>query len=164
VLDEFCDPLTHKIVAFLRGIGLGVKTGIVLGEHALPGIDIDHGMLVVDEARLLFPGDLLHEAGHLAVVTPARRAAFHNDVGNDGGEELGAIAWSYAAAIHMGIDPALVFHAQGYRGASDSILENFAGGFYIGLPWLVYCGLAVDAGHAAGAPPYPHMIRWLKEE
>jgi hypothetical protein len=86
--------LTERIVAFLAGIGLKVRVGEVAGPTILPGILVEHGGLLFDPARLRFPCDLLHEAGHLAVAPPARRAAMHRDVGSDPAEEMMAIAWS----------------------------------------------------------------------
>ncbi|HLL45330.1 MAG TPA: hypothetical protein VK399_01415 [Longimicrobiaceae bacterium] len=83
----------------------------------LPGVRVDRGRLLVDEARLLYPGDLLHEAGHVAIMPAAERGEREGDVGADLDEEIGAIAWSYAAAVHLELDPAVVFHAHGYRGA-----------------------------------------------
>ena len=71
----FQNPLTERIAAFLREIGLSIRAGAVGDDTALPGIDIEHGALVIDEAKLKYPGDVLHEAGHLAVVTPAERPA-----------------------------------------------------------------------------------------
>jgi len=161
----FTDPLVERIAAFLREIGLEVRSGTVGEGTALPGITIDRGILVVDEARMLYPGDLLHEAGHLAVAPPARRTAFRHDVGNDPAEEMMAIAWSYAAALYLKIDPAIVFHADGYRGGGPSIVENFSAGHYFGVPMLDYVGMAVDIDRARreGLMPYPHMRRWLRE-
>ena len=161
----FRDPLTVVIADFLRQIGLGIRSGAVEGETALPGIDIDNGALVVDDDKLLYPGDVLHEAGHLAVVPAQRRAAFHHDVGNDPAEEMMAIAWSYAAALHLGIDPAIVFHADGYRGGSAAILAAFAERPSFGVPMLDYAGLTYQGCRPMppGAKPYPKMIRWLRE-
>jgi hypothetical protein len=34
---------------------------------------------------------------------------------------MGAIAWSYAAALQIGLDPGIVFHAAGYRGSSQEL-------------------------------------------
>jgi hypothetical protein len=79
---------------------------------------IQRGVLVVDEAQLSYPSDLLHEAAHLAVAPAAGRNLLDGDTGDDGGEEMGAVAWSYAAALHLRLDPAVVFHAHGYRGDS----------------------------------------------
>jgi hypothetical protein len=156
--------LTERIVAFLAGIGLAVRAGDIEGATVLPGILVEHGELVFDPARLRFPCDLLHEAGHLAVVPPARRAAMHRDVGSDPAEEMMAIAWSYAAAVHIGIDPALLFHDE-YKGGGPAILAAFAGGGGFGVPMLEWVGLTYDVrrARAEGGEPYPRMRRWLRE-
>jgi hypothetical protein len=156
--------LTDRIVAFLRGIGLTVSTGEVAGPTILPGILVEHGGILLDRDKLRFPCDLLHEAGHLAVVPAERRAATHRDVGSDPAEEMMAIAWSYAAARHLGIDPALLFHDD-YAGGGPAILTAFTdcGGF--GVPMLQWVGLTYDArrAHAEGRAPYPHMRLWLRQ-
>jgi len=46
-----------------------------------PGIQIQRGVLVVGEAQLSYPGDLLHEAAYLAVVPAARRGLLDADAG-----------------------------------------------------------------------------------
>ena len=153
------------IAAFLRQIGLPVETGEIDHPTFLPGIHIDTGVLRVAPAKLLWPGDLLHEAGHLALLAGERRKEAQGDVGDDGGDELGAVAWSYAAAVHLRLDPAIVFHEGGYQGGGRSMLENFAEGRYLGLPMLQWRGLCLDEKNAAaaGVRPYPHMMRWLRE-
>ena len=164
VQGQFADPTTATIATFLLGIGLDLRAGTVAGPRPLPGIDIDRGVLIVDESHLLHPGDLLHEAGHLAVVPPDRRAAFHRNVGDDPAEEMMAIAWSYAAALHLEIDLAVLFHQDGYRGGSEAILAAFQPGPGFGTPMLDYVGMA-HAGtrpFPPGAKPFPAMIRWLR--
>jgi len=160
----FRDPLTNRIAKFLRDIGLTVRAGEIRERTVLSGIIVEHGALVVDEAKLRFPCDLLHEAGHLAVVPPARRAAMHHDVGSDPAEEMMALAWSYAAALHIGIDPEVLFHNE-YRGGGSVILGTFTGGHGLGVPMLQWVGMALDAADARehGTRPYPHMRRWLCE-
>jgi hypothetical protein len=54
------------------------------------------------------------------------------------GDEMTSIAWSYAALRHLELDPAIIFHDDGYKGGAASIIENF------------------------GVEPYPHMLRWLR--
>jgi hypothetical protein len=154
---------TAAIFAFLDEIGLPVRFGEISEPTFLPGIRIEHGRLLVDESLLLYPGDLLHEAGHLALLPPERRADINGEAGDDGGYEMGAIAWSYAAAVYIGLDPAIVFHAAGYRGSSQAILENFEAGRYVGVPILVWLGLTVSPSgdEARGVTPYPHILKWL---
>lgn len=146
-------------------IGLPVRFCTISEATFLPGIRTERGRLLVDESRLLYPGDLLHEAGHLALLPPERRAAITGEAGDDGGHEMAAIAWSYAAALNIGLDPAIVFHAAGYRGSSQAIMENFAAGRYVGVPILVWLGLTVNppGDEAQGVTPFPHMLKWLVE-
>ncbi|HEU4329242.1 MAG TPA: hypothetical protein VFS21_39245 [Roseiflexaceae bacterium] len=162
---SFSDPITSRIVEFLRGIGLAVQSRDLSEPTFLPGILIENGGLVIDERRLLYPGDLLHEAGHLAVAPGALRPQLGGNVTSDPTEEIMAIAWSYAAAVQLGLDLQVVFHAGGYKGGNDSLIENFTAGRYIGLPMLQWVGMALDERRAnkEGQPPYPHMLRWLRE-
>ncbi len=156
---------TQQIAAFLRGIGLVVVPEQTGSGSFLPGVEVIPNGLRVDETHLAHPGDLLHEAGHLAVLSPAERAMAAEDAGDDGGLEMAAIAWSYAACLYLGLDPAIVFHPDGYRGASQALIENFTAGRYFGVPVLQWLGLAVEPQHAApGQPAYPCMIRWLRDD
>ena len=164
----FTDPLTDRIAEFLIGIGIPVEPGPVPEDSFLPGIALVRGGLVVDEARLEHPGDLLHEAGHIAVAPASARPSM------TGGAEIpeldmqelefAAIPWSYAAALAIGIDPAEVFHSGGYRGLSEGLLRNFAGGVPLGVNHLQDAGMTVNSSRAAalGVAPYPHMLRWLR--
>ena len=151
----FVNPLTQQIATFLESVGVPVRAGPIPDSTFLPGIHIEQGALVVDEAQLSYPGDLLHEAGHLAVMTAERRVSPNGFADDGGGEEMAAIAWSWAALSQMGLAPEVVFHEGGYKGGSRSIIENFESEHYFGVPLLQWMGLT-DAG-------YPAMVRWLRE-
>ena len=157
--------LTARIVAFLRDIGLDVRAEAISEQTILPGITIRGGALIFDEARLQYPGDLLHEAGHLAVVPAARRRDMQWNVGTKAAEEMSAIAWSYAAAVHLGLPAAVVFHPDGYRGGGEALADNFSRGHYVGVPTLQWIGLTYERKQAEqlGVAPYPHMIQWLRD-
>jgi hypothetical protein len=159
---RFADPLTDRLVAFVRSIGIDVHTATLPEKTVLPGLDIRHGAILVDEARMTHPGDILHEAGHLAVTDVAERHAPR--LSPSGGDEMTSIAWSYAALRHLELDPAVVFHDDGYKGEGSSIIENFTAGCYFGVPLLQFYGMAIEPRRAAetGAKPYPHMLRWLR--
>lgn len=164
MLPEFADPTTTKIVGFLIESGIPVCVADLPESTFLPGIMIDRGALVIDPSRLLHCGDLLHEAGHLAVLTANERAHAGPDMGSDGGFEMAAIAWSYAAALHLQIEASVVFHADGYRGSSQAYIENFREGRYLGVPMLQWLGLTADPKQTPGLAiqPYPHMLHWLR--
>ncbi len=158
----FADPLTERLATFVRSIGIEVRAATLPAGTFLPGLDIRDGALLVDEARLAHPGDILHEAGHLAVADPAERNAPH--LSPSPGDEMTAIAWSYAALRRLDLDPAIVFHPEGYKGASDSIIENFTAGRYFGVPLLQLYVMSCEPRLAAekGVAPFPAMLRWLR--
>lgn len=75
-----------------------------------------------------------------------------------------AIAWSYAACMHLVIDPFFVFHEQGYRGGSEQIVDSCGKSDYIGLLMLQAVGMTTSEKQATSEiPSYPHMIKWLRE-
>ena len=157
-----------KISAFLNAIGIEVIIRPI--EHAtfLPGILLENGKIIADPDKLLYPGDMLHEAGHLAAYPPDVRATIGDPLPEEmaDGLELMALAWSYAACLHIGLDASLVFHDGGYRGQGSHLLKTFAGGSYIGLPMLQYFGLAYDEkkSEELNILPYPNMVHWLKPD
>ncbi len=162
-------PEIDAIVAFLRRIGLKIEFCELGSRTFVPGISIREGVLLVDLPALTYPGDLLHEAGHLAVMTEQQRSTCDADAGSDAGMEMAAIAWSYAAALQIGIDPLAVFHPDGYKGGGAQIVENFSAGRYFGVPLLQWYGLTecpvppafpeVSSSHVV----YPRMKRWVRE-
>jgi hypothetical protein len=158
----FADPLTERLVAFVRGIGIQVHAAALPGETLLPGLDIRDGAIVVDEARLAHPGDILHEAGHLAVTDPAERNMPR--LSPSPGDEMASIAWSYAALRQLDLDPAIVFHPDGYKGGSTAIIENFEAGRYFGVPLLQLYAMSYEPRQAAekDVAPFPHMLRWMR--
>jgi len=158
----FANPLTERMAAFLCGIGIDVRAERLPAETFLPGLDIRHGAILVDEERLAHPGDLLHEAGHIAVAPSAQRA--EPTLTPDAGDELATLAWSYAALSHLALEPAIVFHTEGYKRGAQSLIEAFTGGGSMGVPLLQYYGMTVEPKNAAarGVEPFPHMLRWLR--
>ncbi|MCC3157668.1 hypothetical protein LJ737_10485 [Hymenobacter sp. 15J16-1T3B] len=154
--------LVDQLLDFLRSIGLPVREAPVPADSFLPGLRIEDGALLVDRARLLYPGDILHEAGHLAVVPAAVRAGLGPNIAQyrtpdeAQGDEIVAQLWSYAAAVALDLSPAVVFHADGYHGHSEWFTQNYQQGQYPGLPLLVWMGLTT-------AEEFPRMTRWLRE-
>jgi hypothetical protein len=152
-----------RIVAFLTRIGIPVAAQRLEGESFLPGLTIRDGGLVYDPERLAWPGDLLHEAGHVAVTDPALRPAMCQP-SDDPGEEMAAIAWSWAAAMEIGLAPEVLFHEGGYRGGAAALIENFSNGRDVGAPLLAAWDMTTEPHRARkyGGVPYPQMRRWLR--
>jgi len=157
------DPVTARIITFLGEIGIPVLVEALDEDTLLPAMTVRDGALVIDPARLTWPGDLLHEAGHIAVTDPALRATLC-DVPSDPAEEMAAIAWSYAAAVEIGLDPHIVFHDEGYRGGGGYLADVFADGATPGVPMLQWFGMTASkrGTEEQCAEPFPHMLRWLR--
>ncbi|RSK48764.1 hypothetical protein [Hymenobacter rigui] len=149
------DPL----LAFVQEIGLAVREAPLRQLTFLPGLLIAEGQLVVDRRRLLYAGDILHEAGHLAVTTAAERPTLGGNITENNpekeGEEMAVLAWTYAACHHLNLSPAVVFHPAGYKGQSEWLIQQFESGSYLGLPLLVWMGLTTQSD-------FPRMHRWLR--
>lgn len=97
------DPSLSKIVDFLMQIGFDVMRRDLPDDTFLPGIAVEGSVLLIDPEKLKYPSDLLHEAGHLAVLTPVQRQNSGGDFSDDAGNEMAAIAWSYAASVALGL-------------------------------------------------------------
>lgn len=163
------EEIAEVIITFLRETGIDVEETTLDGETFLPGILVEGGKLLVDRSKLKFPGDLLHEAGHLAVVPAGKRSNLSDKVELDDAAmdpiEAQAIAWLYAAALHLEIDPRVVFHEGGYGGQAEALMTNFDLGVYLGVNGLEEAGLALTEKSALvlNANPYPKMRKWLRD-
>lgn len=156
---------TEKIVDFLTKIGIKTQFSVIDTPTFLPGIKIDKGDIFIDRDKLLYPGDLLHEAGHLAVSEKAKRVQMGEDSFFDGGEEIVAILWSYAAAKAIDLPLTVLFHIDGYKGQSDWLIESFENQVFVGLPLLEWMGLTAGKEKAKEMriSPFPNMIKWLRD-
>ncbi|MBC3873948.1 hypothetical protein H8K55_10125 [Undibacterium sp. LX15W] len=154
---------------FVEGLGITIIFRQLHAPTFLPGLDLGPNCIYVDSEKLLYPGDLLHEAGHLAVTTAPQRAA----VGSAAlelpwptdGEEIAAVLWSYAAAVHLEIPLEIVFHSEGYKNESGWLIDHFQQKQFIGLPLLQWMGLCYDEQQAPlhQAQPFPVMRKWMRD-
>lgn len=165
----FEDALTNRIAEFLNGIGIKVVPRRLDGESFLPGVLIERGRLLVDEAKLRYPGDLLHEAGHLAVAPTCLRPGLSGEVvipdADMNAVEVQATAWAYAAVMHLGLEPAVLFHEGGYEGKSAGLIFTYTAGVYPGAHGLQTLGMTAtgETARELHVPPYPHMLKWLRD-
>ncbi len=157
------------VILFLQSIGLSIQYDNIETDCFLPGISIENGGLIIDTKKLQYPGDILHEAGHLAVVTAEDRPTLNeHDIAlrpQREAEEMMAIAWSYAVCVHLGIDARFVFHDNGYKEGGTSLAENFENKQYFGVPMLQWVGMTLEQKNAVeqGKPAYPAMLHWLRQ-
>ncbi len=131
------EEIISKIFAFLDKIGIEHEESKIEGPVFMPGMTIQNGKLIVDPPAVKYPGDLLHEAGHIAVTAAERRNIMNGDIATENaGEEIATLLWSYMAAREIGIPPEVVFHPAGYKGDSEWLVTNFNNKTFIGYPLL----------------------------
>lgn len=149
-----------QIAAWLEGIGIPIRIAQLPDAILMPNTDVIDGEILVDPARPGWPGDLLHEAGHLAVTAPERRAS--GGMSEDPAEEMASIAWSVAAARACGISLEVLFHSAGYKGRAAEMIESFTSGRAFGAPMLALWGMTAERPGDHGLPVFPDMARWLR--
>ncbi|WP_394774675.1 hypothetical protein [Flavobacterium sp.] len=157
-----------KVLLFLNETGIDVIEK-ELDNTFLPGLSLGPDCIYIDYNKLLYPGDILHEAGHLAVTTSAERKLVETkEIAPDWptqGEEIGAILWSFAASNYLKLPLDFVFHPDGYKDSSDWYISNFNDKNYIGLPFLEWIGLCFSEERALkeGKEAFPIMQKWLRD-
>ncbi len=146
--------------SFIRNKGIPVKEQPLDPPNFLPGLRISVGELLYDSEKLLYPGDMLHEAGHIAVTKTIDRPFLNDNVtaadAAKEGEEMAVLLWTYAACVELNIAPDYVFHPNGYKNQSDWLIENFQAGIYPGLPLLVWMEMT-------DTRTFPKMKKWLRD-
>jgi hypothetical protein len=159
----------EKSISFLQSLGIPVHFLPLPDDCFLPGISIINGEIIVDMEKLKYPGDILHEAGHIAIVPQAERHLLNAESiaarEQREAEEMMAIAWSYAACVHLGIDASFVFHDSGYKNGGSNIAENFRQGHYFGVPMLQWVGMTYERtdNSESNRAIYPAMHKWMRD-
>lgn len=152
-----------QIMSFLKHIEISVLFKELPNDTFLPGMQIEHGSLAVDRAKLIHVGDILHEAGHIACMAPSKRAELFADAGDEMGEEIASHAWSYAAALACNVPPELVFHENGYKGSADWLCKLYQKGGTNGVPLLQWYDMTkMPVGDNDTEEQFPSMKRWLR--
>ena len=151
--------LINTIVSFLDTIDIIVVEETLPEDTFLPGLSLRGNTIIMDSEQLKYPGDLLHEAGHIATTeeekrpligTPEMDANWPCD-----GDEIAAILWSYAASKELNLDVEILFHPDGYKNDSEWLIEQFTDKNYIGLPLLQWMDLCTTED-------FPKMKKWLR--
>lgn len=160
---------TLHIINFIKSIGIDVSYDAIKTGTFVPGIAIKNGGIVVDAEKLKYPGDLLREAGYIAVTPKSKRTELNDTaqaIAEDSEQKVAMIAWVYAAAKHLGLDSSAVFHESGYKSDSASLIKNFDAVQYSGVPMLELYGMAYGEEKAAelGKEAYPGMVNWLSQQ
>lgn len=152
-----------EVLPFLESIAIPYTIQPIEFKTFLPGVGLEDGKLWIDTGALLYPGDILHEAGHYAVTESLSRQGLNQQTIASNtqidGEEMCAMLWSFAVAKHLSIPLEIVFHKDGYKGQSAWLLEQYGQGNYIGLPLLQWFGMLYEEGEGPGFPILKHWLR-----
>jgi len=181
------DPALPLVVRFLNQIG--IDASIESGACGfLEKVRIANGGLKIDPQ--CSASNVLHEAGHLAVLPAKIRASANGDL--DGLEDLlagditsandpdalevraaincsdpEATAWAWAAGVHLGLSPDAIIRDEEYGGDGASIRLALEHRMYAGIHGLSHGGLCVvrpgPLEQIRGLPAYPKLARWLQE-
>ncbi|PCK32920.1 hypothetical protein [Pseudoalteromonas piscicida] len=159
---------TKLICDFLTEIDLPFQFCAVDNDSFLPGLETVYGTLHIDNEQLLYPGDILHEAGHIAVCEPIYRPQLNGDVYKNGikngrekqamhGEEMAATAWSVAVVDYLNLPIEVVFHEKAYRNARESLIDAFNTGGLFGQPLLTAWDMTCPK------EGFPKMQKWVRD-
>jgi hypothetical protein len=174
-----------KTVDFLNGIGLKVE--IERGAQGfIKGVCIRNGALFVDPGAS--PSNILHEAGHLAVLPSRFRQIASDNISAvqtmmmeqvdftdpDNGEarlamqsgDPEASAWAWAAGLAIGLPEGQIIQDHEYQNTGDEVRMMLARKSYLGINGLAttkICALREGPfADAMGLPAYPKLARWLQ--
>lgn len=162
---------TRRTIDFLVGIGIPCRQGSSDTSGFLDGVRIDSGTIVF--APSAPASNLLHEAGHLAILPGEYRRLAQTDVSKAQRqllEEVGprvlasgdpdtilgrvmmqtgdpeATAWAWAAGEALGLPGSVVIGDAEYDGEGGSIRLALKMRRYIGIHGLAHAGFCVTRG------------------
>lgn len=176
-----------RVVSFLRGIG--IVSDVVPGARGfMPGVRIHQGGLQISpEAGL---SEVLHEAGHLAVLPGRFRRLACDDVSvvqklmmdtvdftnPDEGEARAALqsgdteatAWAWAAGEYLELKPTEVVRNNDYGGTGRDVRMCLQARAYLGINGLASAGFCVTRPglleKMKGLPAYPRLAMWVQHD
>lgn len=169
----------QQAIIFLKGIGFNTERGEVTANSFVPNITIKNGEIVYNEEALV--GDMLHEAGHLAILPAKYRSICQANVGRsvaeiwkhaDAAGELEvdspmyraliqasdpeATAWAWAAGKEIGIAEEEIIPDFQYQGTGEEIRSMLSARCYLGINGLRAAGM-LDS-----VKTFPKLTRWVQ--
>lgn len=182
------DPDLLAVVEFLNHIGISAE--LQPGAKGFLGaVRIVDGRLLVDP--LCPVSDLLHEAGHIAIVPKRYRHLLNNNVSKghalmledvdhlladdvdhplyvavmqSGDTE--ATAWAWAAGIHLGIAPEKIILDQQYENDGAGVRLALSLGQYAGINGMARAGFCYTnraIAHMKDTQCFPALAFWTQE-
>ncbi|MBO3462856.1 hypothetical protein G7B40_031505 [Aetokthonos hydrillicola Thurmond2011] len=176
--------LKQNVYDFLISIGIEIEI-----QESTKGffdhIHIEDGRLIVDKNASI--NDILHEAGHLAVLPGRfRKYASGNisgaikrmleeiDFSNPDAPEaraaiqcgdVEATAWAWAAGMHLELPPEIVIEDADYDHEGEEMRLTLNSNSFFGINGLAAAGFCVTNkafSALTGKPVYPNLAMWLQ--
>ena len=73
-------PILKRIITFLESIDIFIVEKELGDKTFLPGLTLHKNTIQVDFKKLKYPGDILHEAGHIATTEKEVRHLIGTDL------------------------------------------------------------------------------------
>lgn len=174
-----------KAVKFLNYIGItcAMKNG---ATGFLPFVRIVEGKIFFDPRATV--SDVLHEAGHLAVLPKRFRERASDDIDEivktmsrdvdfsnpDSPEARAALqcgdceatAWAWAAGLAAGIPKKQIIKDNDFAGEGKDIRLCLERNSYLGIHGLAAAGFCVTRPYLekhSGKPAFPKLVKWLQD-
>jgi len=176
--------LRKNVYDFLISIGIKIEI-----KESTKGffdhIHIQDGRLIVDKNASI--NDILHEAGHLAVLPGRfRKYASGNisgvinkmlkeiDFSNPDAPEaraaiqcgdVEATAWAWAAGMHLTLPPEIIIEDADYDNWGEEMRLSLSRNSFFGINGLAAAGFCVTNNALSvisGKPVYPNLAMWLQ--
>jgi hypothetical protein len=173
------NPTLLHVIGFLNAIGIPIsmRSG---ATGFLSGVEIVKGRIEVDERAKV--SDLLHEAGHLAVLPGRFRCTMSGDIDKGlkamfstlnregvhpidpvyvaaiNGDDQAATAWAWAAGSHLSIPGESIIDG-GYEGEFETVRTLLAIGAHAGISSLAASGFCSGR---RGECPFPRLTFWIQ--
>ncbi len=180
-----------SVLRFLSDIGLPFKEVSGVQGFLGAGVCIDCGCLLVDKLTAR-PSAVLHEAAHVAIVPARYRRLMRGSLFESfrimakdwammglapdhpfsramiQASDPEATAWSWAAGVHIGLDPREIIEDADYAGEGESMRWSLHSNSYVGIQGLKHAGFCevcpnpYRPGHAEQTV-YPRLRVWLQD-
>jgi len=181
----------NRAIEFVRSIGIPVSTtdSEEVASAFVPYCRVKGGGLMVNPEKV-FPGDIIHEAGHIAVIPSRFRPSASGTFGKSLREmkdymdananaigrfpedptlrgimqsgEAEATAWQYAAAQHIGLPDEWLFPPGSFEGNGEENLMRLKANSYMGINGLQAAGWTkVREISRLELPTFPKLAFWL---
>lgn len=161
---------------WLQAHGFEIHETKAITGTFIPHIRIHAGTLQIDADAAV--SDILHEAGHLAILPGDIRPMATGDIEDAIAEIMDrvtaviepdtpfsralvqasdpeATAWAWAAGTAIGLEPGEIIDDGDYEGQGASIRAALMANMYPGIHGLHHAGMTIRK-------EYPSMLRWLQ--